>query len=260
MGNTKLGLLNLVTQPGVVLKNGTGGGAPARIETAPYVMENALLGDRYTLWKTSAISTPTQYPVDIDLGAGFLVGCAAMNGFRPVNGFGPLVDVSYQVSTYTPGGAWTFVGSISGPVVNLRDDGIEFAPVTARFWRFVLNPGGASNVFTLGKFFLGSLTDLGAQHSPGSQYTPFGNRSEIVLPGGAVVLTELGDDGAEFSITWQVASSSVESAFLSMQTLAGTQLLLWPDGHFYETYLKERRVTQTRNFKNDYTFILGRMS
>jgi hypothetical protein len=130
--------------------------------------------------------------------------------------------------------------------------------VSARWWRFIFNVG-ASTQFSIAKLFLGVLADLGGQHSPGATYAPMGNRLETSLPGGAIVLSEQGDDGAEFRIPWQVAAPAVEAAFLSFQTLPGSRLLLWPDGHFYDAYLKGRQLTQTRNFQNDYELILGRM-
>ncbi len=259
MPNTKLGLTNYLTSSATALKNGTGSGAPALIETAPYKMSNLLSSDRYTLWKSSILSAPTQYFVDFDLGSGKSVGAAAAEGFRAAAGVGPFIDVLYQVSTYTPGGTWLFAGSIPNLAVNLRDDGVEFTPVTARYWRFQLTPSGASDQFSLGKFFLGLLTDLGAQHSPGATYTPMGNRLETPFPGGAIALTELGDDGSEIHIPWQVASGAVAQAFLTLQTLPGSILLFWADGHIYEVYLKGRQITQTRNFQGDYDVVLGKM-
>ncbi|HXJ49417.1 MAG TPA: hypothetical protein VNF91_09645, partial [Candidatus Acidoferrum sp.] len=169
MSNLKFGLTNWL-MAGAVLKNGTGGGAPALIETAPYVMANLLYSDRYTLWKTSVLTTPTQYLVDFDLGATRAINCAAAMGFRPQSGGGLFVDVSYQTGAYNPAGSWTFLGSLTGLVVNLRDDAVEFGSVNARSVRFTISPGFANTVFTLGKFFVGTLTDLGAQHSPGAQY------------------------------------------------------------------------------------------
>jgi hypothetical protein len=258
MPNLKFGLANLLMQPGALLKNGTGGGAPALIETAPYVMANLLVDDRYTLWKSSALST-TPVNVDFDLGSTQAINAAGMLGFRPIINGGPFVDVYYQTGAYTPGGAWTFLASLSGITLNIRDDGVEFGSVNARSVRFQITPSANGTVFTLGKFFVGALSDTGAKHSPGATYTPMGNRTETPLVGGAVVLTELGDDGAEFRIPWNVAAPSIEGIFLTFQTLPGSRLMLWPDGHFFEVYLKGRQLTQTRNFQNDYDLVLGRM-
>jgi hypothetical protein len=257
--NLKLGLTNLLMQPGVVLKNGTGGGAPALIETAPYVMANLLFDDRYTLWKTSVLAAAT-YPVDFDLGSAKSVSAAAAMGYRTALGTGPTIDIQYTNTAY-PAGPWTSTtpNTIANLVLNLRDDALEFGSISARWWRFNVNVG-ANTQFSLAKLFLGVLTDLGGQHSPGAVYTPLGNRSETSLPGGAVVLTELGDDGAEFRIPWKVAAAAVEAAFLTFQTLPGSRLLLWPDSHFYEVYLKGRQLSQARNFQNDYDLVLGRMT
>ena len=64
--NTLIGLTNQVATG--TLKNGTGGGAPAREEASPYLMENAKNSDRSTVWMTSASpAVPTYF--DIDLGS-----------------------------------------------------------------------------------------------------------------------------------------------------------------------------------------------
>jgi len=260
MGNLKFGLTNLLTQPGAVLKNGTGGGAPPLIETAPYVMANLLSSDRYTLWRTSTLLASTSYNVDFDLGSNQSINTGAMQGYRPASGAGPFVDVYYQTGTYTPGGTWNFLGSIVNLVFNLRDDYVEFSPVTARSVRFVITVGGSNLVFTLGKFFIGSVTDLLGEHSPGATYAPFSGRLETPLPGGAVVLTEQGDEQGEFTIPWNYAPALVESLFLTLQTLRSTQLMIWPDGHVYEVFLKGRRLVQTRarQASRDYELVFGR--
>src|SRR4029077_1242984 len=209
MPNLKFGLTNLLTQPGVILKNGTGGGAPALIESAPYVMANLLLGDRWTLWKPPGLAIGS-YNVDFDLGGNKAINAAGFHGFRPIGVAGPSIDVSYQTGTYNGAGSWTFLDTMVGARLNLRDDGLECGQVTARSVRFTINIVANGATFTLGKFFVGSLTDMGAKHSPGTTYSPMGNRTETELIGGAIVLAELGDEGAEFRLLWLVASPTVE--------------------------------------------------
>src|SRR4051812_43769928 len=105
MGNIKFGTLNLLTQAATLLKNGTGGGAPALIETAPYTMAQLLNGDRYSFWKSSILTGPsTEYDVDFRLPATSSIAAASAHGFRTVSGPAFTIDVLYQTGAYTPAG------------------------------------------------------------------------------------------------------------------------------------------------------------
>ena len=65
MPNSRFVTFNWVES--ATLMNGTGGSAPARDETAPFVMERLQVRDRTVLYKCSA-SPPSPLNIDFDLG------------------------------------------------------------------------------------------------------------------------------------------------------------------------------------------------
>ncbi|HXT99584.1 MAG TPA: hypothetical protein VN903_01240, partial [Polyangia bacterium] len=65
--NTKIGLTNYIAS--ATLMNGSGGGAPALIQTSPYTMSNLVGSDRYKFWMSSALAASSAFNVDFDLGA-----------------------------------------------------------------------------------------------------------------------------------------------------------------------------------------------
>ena len=244
MSNVFIGLTNRITA--ATLKNGTGGGAPALIEQSPYLMSNLIGTDRYTVWKSSPLSNPTQYNIDFDLGGNKTLDALALLGHRYLVGSGISYDISYQTGAYNPVGVWTFVATLSvGQTV--RDVGFQFGPVTARSVRFTAVPSGAGTVVTLGKFFAGDLTDLGGiGTTPG--YEPYRNRSEISQPNGATVLFDVGDPGADFTLPWPSIPLATRATLLTIQGASGSFVMVDPDGAFFEVYAKGGRVSTARRF------------
>ena len=153
MANLRFLTLNLVQAFGA-LKNGTGGGAPARDEVAPYVMENAMDRDRRTLWQQSSGAGMT---FDIDLLAAKNVTYCGIHGLRGVGGGGVGVcDVQYATS-YPPGG-WTNFGTLTP--AGARDAYALVGQQNARYWRFDFSI--VSSAFSIGKLWLGVVNvDLG---------------------------------------------------------------------------------------------------
>ena len=94
--------------------------------------------------------------------------------------------------------------------------------------------------------WLGVPTDLGGAHGPSGRYDPFRNRLETPLPGGPVVLCDLGDPGADFTLPWPSIQSSVRTALLTLQGATGSVLMIDADGNFFETFVKGGRVSTTR--------------
>lgn len=241
MSNSRFLLANLV--PAGTLLNGTGGGEPARDETAPFVMENALNADRYTPWQTSATPGGT-LDFDIDLGAAKNVACAAVHGFRQA-GFLPMtfgVQSSPDKITWTPRGSAT-VALSSLPA---RDAGSTFTQVAARYWRFEFTTFAAQ--FSVGRFALGVLTDLGAIGAPGLQFARNRTRLETPLPSGAVVLRDLGDPGATFQMPWQYATSAKIATLLSLRDQTGSFTFFDGDDNVWEVYVRGGQVTATRRW------------
>jgi hypothetical protein len=167
-----------------------------------------------------------------------------------VGGF--FLDISTQTGAYTPGGTWTFQGSMGNLGLNsFRDDFVTFSPVAnVRSVRFTISPSLANVVFSLGKFFVGSMTDLGGIHSPGGTRTPMKNRLEIPLPSGVTVISILGDDGMMFTHPWRSASSTVRDAWVQAFLQRGSIAFLDWEDHIYEVFLKDGQYTETKGFSN----------
>lgn len=235
MSNTKLGLTNLITTS-TTLKNGGGGGAPALDQTSPYTMANAQNSDRYTLWETSS-SPAAPVWVDFDLGANTTVTAAAVLGIRLTgSGFTSVKVWSASAATgYPPSIPTVFTqqGQLAG---DARDMGVTFASVSHRYWRFEFNHTGAP--WFVGRLWLGVPTDLGLVHSPGGIYSPYRNRSEKPAPGGAPILLDIGDPGADFTLPWKTIPSSLRDTLLSLADQSGSFILIDADGNFFEVYVK----------------------
>lgn len=246
MANTKIGILNRADT--ATLKNGTGGGAPALDETSPYLMSNVTVADRYTIWKTANPPSGSPVTLDLDFGSNRVVTAIGLLGYRPVGALGATsVAISSAASAagYPPAG-WTAQATINGISGNPRDIGAVIASVNHRYWRFEFTNVGA---FSLGRVWLGDTTDLGAIHSPGGLYAPFRNRLETPLPGGAVVLTDLGDPGADFTLPWESIELALRNTLITnLHSLPGPVLLIDADANFFEVYARGGRVTTVRKY------------
>jgi hypothetical protein len=253
MANTRLGLTNWLFQPGAVLKNGTGGGAPALSEVSPYVMAHLLVADRYTFWRSATLPDATAFDVDFDLGSPMEVDAAGLLGSRLVSGGEPSSVELYSNNTAYPGvpGDWTFrTDSFVGTIAD-RDSGATISSVTARWWRFRLN-ADQDWALSLGKFFLGKLTDLGGIHSPGGLQEPFQNRLETPLVNGATVLTGLGDDGGTLVMPWNLVLDAIRQHFLTAQRERGAIVVVDADGKWQEMFLRNGKVSVSRPSFNLY--------
>lgn len=240
MSNSRFLLTNLVET--ATLKNGTGGGAPAREETSPYVMERVQYGDRYCVWSTSAApGSPVQ--VDFDMGSAKTVGAWAMLGCRSASG-DPFYPDIYYASVY-PGGPWTLKDS--GSFSTARDQGAQFSSTqSARYWRFSIVNTGVQ--FSIGRLWLGAVTDLGVWHSPGATSSPFRNRIEQGQANGTFVLNDLGDPGRDISLPFNQADSALKSKVHNLYANTGSIVYLDPDDDIYEVIVKGGRVNVARNF------------
>lgn len=245
MANTQVGLVNLIAQSAATLKNGTGGGAPARSETSPYLMDNLRVGDRYTLWKSGLLAAAA-FNVDFDLGGTVDLSAFGVLGYEQVAGSHVFVDVFTQTGAYAPAGTWTFFGSIARLALdNVRDDGVTDATVSARSVRFVFIPDIANTIITVGSLFAGEATDLGGIHSPGTGFIPYGNQTETPLPSGAVVVRETGRDGGDWPMTWRSVPVATRDVLRSIRDVRGTLPVIDSDGIWREMYVRGRRQAQS---------------
>ena len=238
--NSRLLLTNRVFANGT-LGNATGAGSPARDETSPYTMENAMRAGRKTLWQ-QASGAAMQF--DVDLGAARAVDTAAICGFRASSSVVVSCDVQYSTTYYPAAVIWTTADSIA-LTNNPRDAGKVFSggSVTKRYWRFNFSCTGT---FSLASLWLGSLVDLGGLHSPDAITTPFRNRLEQQQQDGSFILNDLGDKGQDFTLPFNVANSTLKTTLQGLSDYSGSFVYIDPDDGFYEVIARGGRVNTRR--------------
>ena len=225
-----------------VLKNGTGGGAPALVQDAAFPMSNLLLNDRKVLW-SSGVLAGSSVTVDIVLGGASTVSAISVHGLRISNG-GSWGGESYytQTGTYTPGGTWTNAGTSPGFVY--PDTGSAFTPranVTAI--RVVF--GSITGTLVCGKIFAGDpsyvtpsyVSDQGTRED-----TPQRNATILTYPSGSVFAFNLGDQSRIIKLQFSNITAA-QAAFL--QGLAGlVQPFVYLDasGAFWDVILASKQV------------------
>ncbi len=224
------------------LLNGTGGGSiPARDETSPYLMENALTPGRRTLWQSSSgVASP--FTLDLDMGASTAVNCAAICGLRSDAGMASC-DVQYATTYYPTATTWTTADSVT-LTGTPRDAGKVFSggSVSARYWRLSFSGFGA---FSLSSVWLGVYTDLGVLHSPDAETTPFMVRMESQHSDGSYLVNVLGDKGHDFTLPITAHNSTLKTTMQSLSDVTGSVVYIDPDDNFYEVIIRGARV-QTR--------------
>lgn len=241
MSNSRFILANKVFQSATLL-NGTGGGSiPARSETSPYLMENALVAGRRTVWQTAA-SPGSPFTLDLDLASAKSVNCAVLCGMRSESGMSSC-DVQYASTYYPTATTWTTVDSIS-LTGTPRDAGVVFAggSVSARYWRLSITNFGQ---FSLSSVWLGVYTDLGAAHSPDAETTPFTVRMESQHSDGSYLVNVLGDKGHDFTLPFNTIDSTLKGTIQTLSDLSGSLIYIDPDDSFFEVIVRGARV-QTR--------------
>jgi hypothetical protein len=232
MGTARFITLNLLELSTVVLKNGTGG-APARDEIAPYVMENALERSRRVLWQAAGAGTVN---VDLDLASHVQTRAGGIIGHRPLGASSDGID-SFKMqyndgNTYPPAG-WTDLFADT-PTDQARDKGIVWASnITLRYVRYALTCGGP---FTLGRLLLG-LIDLDLGLLPSSQL----ERSHLPMvvdrtAGEDPVVTVVGDIRSRFTLRFRSITGTVLAKLQQLAALGGLARdarplpFIWIDG------------------------------
>ena len=197
MASLKISLTNYIET--ATLKNGTGGGAPARDEVSPYVMEKVQARSRRQFWQKSAAS---DLDVDFLLAASTALDAGGIAGHLPISGVGiSQYTMKYQTGAYTPGGTWTTIPGMSAIAVSSALDKVRSfdSQVTADSIRFSLT---VSSVFTLALCVAGKHDhDLGTLWSSLSaeKITP---QFEDQSFGGDSIINYVGTDREHWNITW----------------------------------------------------------
>jgi len=241
VANSRFLLTNLVET--ATLKNGTGGGAPARDETTPYIMENAKDSDRYHVW-TSATTPASPLNVEFDMGSAVSIEAGALLGARSQDATQTLQLAVYSATAY-PGGPWTLRGITSASTK--RDMATTFNAVSARYWRMQITPSVPSK-FSIGRLWLGAIMDLALKHSPGAKSSPFRNRIEQAQATGPLVLNDLGDPGRDISLPFGQVGSATDTLLLTLHDQVGSFVFIDPDSNVFEVILRGGRVDRANNF------------
>lgn len=247
MSNSRFIIINRAFS--ATLLNGTGGGSiPARDETSPYLMENALIAGRRTIWQSSSgVASP--FTFDIDLGASRSINVAAICGLRSDAAISACA-VQYSSTYYPTATTWTTADTIT-LTGNPRDAGKVFSggSASARYWRFSITGTGA---FSLASFWIGSYTDLGVLHSPDAETTPFLNRLESQQSDGSFIINVLGDKGHDFTLPFNTVDSTLKTTLQSLSDVEGSVVYIDPDDAFYEVIVRGARVNTKRSFSSIY--------
>lgn len=196
MANIKLYTRNALAAAGVVLKNGTGGGAPALEQDADWPMSHLLSPDRETYWRMGP--TPSDaVQVDFDLGSAQTIvalGVARLRLYGTLTEVGQSVSFYYGTgSTYPP--SWVSLGGIDLSNNNALTE--EFGSISARFWRFQLNFFGFANTPASMKLWLvksADRVDLGHDWSIGTEEETSRLRQEVESPAGLAFAFEPGQN------------------------------------------------------------------
>lgn len=260
MSNIRLITNNLATAAATVLKNGTGGGAPALDQLAAFPMTAALFQDRYTKWSTSAVpASPLDF--DLDLGADKVIDAMGILNLRyagttDIN----TVTLKYAsaASGYAPG-PWTTFGTITlaDPPLTKRDYVVApGSPVTARYLRFE-SAFGTLGQFTLGKLVAGPMIDLGHNYSPGAAWRVQRVRLPVASPTAQDLIFDLSDKFWTLDCEFRNVAQATRDALVALTDVTGTFILLDADDNAYECRLKNDGIDWTDVFHPPYTVALS---
>jgi hypothetical protein len=244
---------NLIEASSAVIKNGTGGGAPALDEVSPFVMTNAMKHARNLLWQNSG-GVAMQFDVDLTGAASNVTArVAGIHGHSPIGSGTGITAFTVKSSTNANGypptaaSAWTDCpGAVAVATGSGRDKGVIFSSdVTARWFRFDMT---IASTFTLGKFMLGVRDyDLGFIGSPGISRQRIHPRAEDRSIGQDPVLSYVGKSRYLFSIPSNgVLSTHLDKLEALADLTASFYLIDWQD-RFYEAIVQEGAVSGSLN-------------
>lgn len=251
MASIKIYVANALAASGVVLKNGTGGGAPALDEDSDWPMANLLSPDRYTYWRTSPV--PFETHVDFDLGSAQSIVAAGMANLRQVD---PTLAVpSAPLLYYGTGGSyppsWTDVG-LATDISTLNNKFETFGAISARFWRFEL---GFANACTCKLWLVKSadVIDLGHDWNIGSSESRRRLREVVTSPAGLSFAFEPGQARGSDILSGQfllrrVQTTQRDSLRDRLSTLDTRFMVILGDGTAIETSLPEGNLPWSRRW------------
>jgi hypothetical protein len=258
VSNIRLIPTNLAVATGVVLKNGTGGGAPILDQLTAFPMTNALFQDRYTKWSTAAVpASPLQY--DLDLGADKSIDAMGILGLRYV-GTTDINTVTLKYASAAQGynpAAWagSTLGTITlaNPPLLKRDYVVTVGnPVTARYLRFEF-AFGTLGQFTLGKLLAGAMVDLGRGYSPNPSWRVQRVRLPVSAPTGQDLIVDLSDKFWTLDCQFGNAPQATRDSLAALADLPGTFVMLDMEDNAYECRLTGDGIGWADVFHPPYT-------
>ena len=235
MGNTRFGAANASGAATVANGDMTG---PDRSEASPHVMERAIDGDRSTLWVAGAANqdTGTTWELVLDFGSS--------------QAFTMLAALAVEADglTAVKAGRYTTYPSAKSEVdliQNGRDWGLTFASVAARYWYFKFV---ATDLISVGDFYVGPHIDPGIIGIPGFGTTPFRIRTEQPQTDGSYVLNDTGLMGHEFDLEFRPKNLSELAQYEALIASPGSIVLIDERDRCFEAIVIGGRVNTRRQF------------
>lgn len=209
---------NYILSTGVVLKNGTGGGAPALQEDAAYPMSNLLKVDRYSVWATGP-TAPNPMLVHIDLGQDRALTFFAVLGMRQAASLaGNTISSIFGTRTAAQGYSgvstdYTDRATVALPTMGVDgvDGGVVAASSTCRYLQIKVSVINTTLGLTLGKFAVGLLDqDLGANlvYSPGAENHLVTPQVRTETPAGFPVISYVGAPYRRFLLPFRAITTA----------------------------------------------------
>lgn len=191
------------------LENGTGGGAPALSETAPYLTSNTQKRSRRSIWQKPSAAN---IDIDFDLGSDKVLDAGGIGAHSPiVSGTAGIDEFTIKYATAASGygpGPWTNApGAVSVDPAGARDKVVDFSSqvAAARYIRFSLV---VTTVFTLGKFVIGTYDyDLGVLFSSLERAVRSPNFEDMTI-GEDPIVNYTGFDFEVWSLGWEDMSAT----------------------------------------------------
>lgn len=215
------------------IKNGSGGGAPAKEEDARFPMANINIESRYRFWRTST-APPNPTLVDYDLTASLSVSSFGLSNIRSYRGTAGItsLEVEYSTSAYLPG-AWTQILPPQAIATTDNDVMFDVTPTNMRSVRFKIANAGQFSC-KLWMVLNANKTDL--QEGFDMEETSRRIRApEYKTLLGAVGFNDLGVGKAAVIKSWkfkETCSLAQRNALLALQTK--TLMFRDRDGKHYE--------------------------
>jgi hypothetical protein len=227
---------NRVLNAATVLKNGTGGGAPALVQDAAYPMANLQTADRYSVWSTGA-SPPGPTLVHYDLGADQSVLFVGILGLRGVND-AAITPITCDVGKRTAAQGYSGTAADYTDVASFgdgrRDLAATITAASGRYWQFEFN-ALPSTGFSIGKLMLSTaLTDLGILYSPGAEVAIIKPQVRTRTPGGAQAATYLGDARRRFTFPYRTVDATLLGTLRTLGTQVDPFVYFDHEGNVYE--------------------------